>query len=379
MINRERLVTEFLELARTSSLSRREGEVARRLVSTLEHMGAQVEVDDAGHHVGGDTGNLIARFPGTKPEAAPFLLSAHMDTVVPGENVRPVVRDDIIRTDGTTVLGGDDKSGIVAILEAIRVVQEQRIPHGAIDVVFTICEEVGLIGAKHFDVGRLRARTGLVLDCDGVDELITRAPGANRLAVTVHGLEAHAGVCPERGISAIAVAAEAIAGMRLGRVDADTTANIGVIQGGLAINIVPNRVTVRGETRSLSPEKLDAQTAHMTECFERAAARHRVVLEDGRHVARVETKVTRDYERLLVPDDAPVVRLLKDAARALGRPLRTRSSGGASDANILNGQGLEIANLGCGMRDIHTVNEWIDVKDMIATAQLLVETLRRHA
>ena len=378
MIDRARLVNEFLELARTSSVSRREGEVARRLVATLGRMGAQVEVDDAGHHVGGDTGNLLARFPGTAPNASAFLLSAHMDTVVPGENVRPVLRDDIIRTDGTTVLGGDDKSGIVAILEAIRVVQKQRIPHAPLDVLFTICEESGLLGAKHFDVGRLRARRGLVLDCDGVDELITRAPAANRLAVTVHGLEAHAGLCPERGISAIAVAAEAIASMRLGRVDADTTANIGVVQGGVAINIVPNRVTVRGETRSLSVEKLDAQTAHMSECFERAAARHRVVLEDGPHGARVETKVTRDYERLQVADDAPVVRLLQDAARALARPFRTRASGGASDANILNGQGLEIANLGCGMRDIHTVNEWIDVKDMVATAQLLVETLRRH-
>jgi tripeptide aminopeptidase len=379
VIDRERLVNEFLALARTSSVSRREGEVARRLVSTLEGMGAQVELDDAGHRVGGDTGNLLARFPASASTAAPFLLSAHMDTVVPGENVRPVLRDDVIRTDGTTVLGGDDKSGIVAILESIRVVQEQRIPHGPLDVLFTICEETGLLGAKHFDVRRLRARTGLVLDCDGVDELITRAPAANKLAVTVHGLEAHAGLCPERGVSAIAVAAEAIAGMRLGRVDADTTANIGFIEGGLAINIVPNRVTVRGETRSLSPEKLDAQTAHMTECFERAAARHGVVLEDGPHRARVETKVTRDYERLRIADDAPVVGLLRDAARALGRPLRTRSSGGASDANVLNGHGLEVANLGCGMRDIHTVNEWIDVKDMVATAQLLVETLRRHA
>ncbi|MGH7279373.1 MAG: M20/M25/M40 family metallo-hydrolase, partial [Candidatus Rokuibacteriota bacterium] len=337
------------------------------------------EVDDAGHRVGGETGNLVARFDGTAPSAPPFLLSAHMDTVVPGDNIRPVLRDDVIRSDGTTVLGGDDKSGIVAILEAIRVVKERRIPHGSVEVVLTICEEIGLVGAKHFDVARLTARTGLVLDCDGVDELITRAPAANRMTFTVHGLAAHAGLCPERGLSAITIAGEAIAAMRLGRVDAETTANLGVIEGGLAANIVPDRVSIRGETRSLDVEKLEAQTAHMRDCFERAAAGYRVTLEGRPHAPRLEAQIARDYERLYVGDDAPVVKLLRGAATRLGRPFRTRASGGGSDANVFNAAGLEIANLGCGMRDIHTLNEWIDVRDMVATSQLLVEALRLHA
>ncbi|MEK7879291.1 MAG: M20/M25/M40 family metallo-hydrolase, partial [candidate division NC10 bacterium] len=171
MINRERLVSEFLELVRISSLSKKEGAIARRLCQTLEAMGAQVEVDDAGQKVGGETGNVIARFPGTIPSAPPLLLSAHMDTVVPGENVKPIIEGDVVRTDGATVLGGDDKSGIVAILEAVRVLRERQIPHGDLELVFTICEELGLLGAKHLDVSRLRARTGLVLDSDGVDEL----------------------------------------------------------------------------------------------------------------------------------------------------------------------------------------------------------------
>jgi len=218
-----------------------------------------------------------------------------------------------------------------------------------------------------------------VLDCDGVHELITEAPAANSLAVTVHGLEAHAGVCPERGVSAIAVAAEAIAAMRLGRLDDETTANLGLIEGGLATNIVPNRVTVRGETRSRSIEKLEAQTRHMRECFEAAAARHRVRLGDGEHGARVEVRVKRSYERLAVSATARIVRLLARAAGEVGRPLRTRASGGGSDANVLTGRGLEVANLGCGMREIHTVHEWIDVGDMVATAALLVTMLRLNA
>jgi tripeptide aminopeptidase len=302
-----------------------------------------------------------------------------MDTVVPGDHVRPVVDGDVIRSDGTTVLGGDDKSGIAAILEAVRLLRERRIPHGPIDVLLTVCEELGLLGAKQFDVGRLRARTGLVLDCDGAHELITRAPAANRLQFTVHGLEAHAGIAPEEGISAITVAAEAVAAMRLGRVDAETTANIGRIEGGVASNIIPNRVVLRGETRSLTLDGLEAQTRHMRECFERAAARHRVTVAGRTRAARVEAIVERDYDRLAVADDAPIVRLMRRAAEALGTPFRTRATGGGSDANVFAGRGVEVANLACGMRQIHTVNEWVDVNDMVATTALLVETVRRHA
>jgi tripeptide aminopeptidase len=377
-MNRGRLTDEFLELARISSVSRREGNVAKRLTTILEGMGATVDVDDAGGKIGSDTGNLLARFPGTAPDAAPFLLCGHMDTVPPADHVRPVVQGDIIRSDGTTVLGGDDKSGIVAILEAVRQLRERQIAHGPIDVLFTICEELGLVGAKHFDVGRLRARTGLILDCDGVHELITRAPAANRMQFTVHGLEAHAGLAPEQGISAVQVAAEAIAGMRLGRVDAATTANVGRIEGGLASNIIPNRVVMRAETRSLTVEGLQAQTRHMVECFERAAARHRVTVAGREHAARVEARVERDYDPLAVADDTRIVRLVRGAAERLAKPFTTRSTGAASDANVFSGRGVEVANLGCGMRQIHTVNEWVDVNDMVATAELLIETVRLH-
>jgi len=379
MIDRERLVSEFLALVRISSLSKKEGNIARRLCQALEAMGARVEVDDAGRKVGGETGNVIARFPGTVPSAPPLLLSAHMDTVVPGENVKPIVEGDVVRTDGTTVLGGDDKSGIVAILEAVRVLRERQIPHGDLELVFTICEELGLLGAKHLDVSRLRARTGLVLDSDGVDELVTRAPAADRMVFTVHGLEAHAGVCPENGISAIKVAAEAIAAMKLGRIDAETKANLGHIQGGTANNIVPNQVVVRGEARSRSTEKLRAQTWHMRDCFHEAARRHRVTLDGKEIQARVEDRIEHDYDLMDLPDDCRIVRLVVEAARSLGRPCATRPTGGGCDANVLNGRGLQVANLGCGMREIHTVKEWLDLKDLVRTAELVLEVVRLNA
>jgi tripeptide aminopeptidase len=379
MIKPERIKDEFLELASISSMSRREGAIARRLESILKSMGASVEVDDAGEKVGGETGNILARFAGTRPNAPPFLLSAHMDTVGPAEKIHLEVEGDIVHTDRTTVLGGDDKAGIVSIFEAIRVLREEKIPHGDIEVILSICEETGLLGAKHFDTGRLRAKRGLVLDVDGVCELITRAPVANRLSFTLTGLEAHAGICPERGLSAIQIASEAIAGMKLGRVDAETTANLGRIQGGLATNIVPTRVVVDGETRSLSVAKLEAQTEHMRQRFEDAAARHAVRLEDGEHRARVEVKVDRQYERLDVADTAKVVTLVAGAAKGLGKSFRTRATGGGSDANVYTTRGIEIANLACGMRDIHTVHEWVDLKDLYTTASIVLETVRLNA
>jgi len=379
MINPARMKDEFLDLAGISSLSRREGAIARRLESILKGMGASVEVDDAGEKLGGETGNLLARFSGTKAGAPPFLLSAHMDTVGPAEKIHLVVEGDIVRTDRSTVLGGDDKAGIVAIFEAIRVLRERNIQHGDIEVVLSICEETGLLGAKHFDTGRIRAKRGLVLDVDGVCELITRAPAANRLSFTVTGLEAHAGVCPERGMSAIQIASEAIAGMKLGRVDEETTANLGVIQGGLSTNIVPTRVAILGEARSLDAGKLEAQTQHMRGRFEEAAARHSVRLEQGERRASVEIKVERQYEQLHIADSAPVVALVAGAARGLGRPFKTRATGGGSDANVYATRGIEVANLGCGMRDIHTVNEWVDLKDLHTTASIVLETVRLNA
>ena len=377
-VNAGRLRDEFLDLVCIASPTGQEGAVARRLESILKGMGASVEVDDAGEKVGSDTGNLLARFTGTAA-APPFLLSGHMDTVGPARAIHPVVDGDVVRTDGTSVLGGDDKAGVVAILEAIRVLRERNIPHGDLELVLTISEESGLRGAKHFDDKRLRARQGLVLDVDGVFELITRAPAANHVIATIHGLAAHAGICPEEGLSAIQIAAHAISGMKLGRVDEETTANLGLVQGGRATNIVPDCVIVRGETRSLTVEKLEAQTAHMRERFEAAVAGRSVQVGDRLHEARAEVQVRRQYDALDVADDARVVRLVQAAATSMGRPCRLRATGGASDANVFAARGIQVANLGCGMREIHTVNEWVDLKDVVQTAELLLGVVRLHA
>jgi len=374
MIQPERMVRTFIELAQIDSLSRQEGAVAERLAGDLKALDGNVRVDDAAAKVGGDTGNVIGFFPGTLP-AEPILLSAHMDTVVPGRGIRPVRETDRVRSDGTTILGGDDKSGIAIVLEVLRVLKERKIPHRSIEVVFTICEEAGLVGAKHLDVGSLKSRHGLVLDSCPADSLFTRGPAADKLAFVVRGLAAHAGVSPEEGINAIQVAAEAIARMRLGRIDAETTANLGLIEGGSAVNIIPDRVVVHGEARSHDESKLAAQSSHMAECFREAARAHRVT-KDGQDVhATVEATIDRDYPRMNLGEDAPVVKWVMAAATRLGLGIRCEKTGGGCDANILNGHGLNIANLGTGMREIHTVNEYLILKEFNQTARVVLEVV----
>ncbi|MCZ6563061.1 MAG: M20/M25/M40 family metallo-hydrolase [Deltaproteobacteria bacterium] len=379
MIQKERLRDLLIELVQIDSISRKESEIAHRLKREMEELGGEVWIDDAGEKVGGNVGNLIAHFRGNSPGSTPILLSAHMDTVIPGEGVVPVLEGDILRSDGRTVLGGDDKSGIAIICEAVRVLREKHLPCSDIDVVFTICEEAGLLGAKCLDVSRLRARSGLVLDSDSIGFLFTRAPAANHLEFKIRGLESHAGVCPEKGISAIQVAALGISKMRLGRIDDETTANIGLIEGGAAVNIVPNFVHLKGEARSHSEEKLKQQTQHMIQCLEEAASSYSTKIDGKQFKVTVEPTVKRQYDHMNVPDEAPIVKLVHAAARSLGIKVQTLATGGGCDANILNKRGLEVANLSTGMRDIHTVKEWLDLNDLTTSAQMVLEILRLNA
>ena len=379
MLNKDRLKDLLIELVQIDSHSLKEYEIAMRLKRELEEIGAEVWIDDAGEKVKGSVGNLIAHFPGNVAGAEPILLSAHMDTVVPGEGVVPILDGTILRSNGRTVLGGDDKSGIAIICEALRVVHENRLPCSDIDVIFTICEESGLLGAKCLDISRLRAKTGLVLDSDSVGYLFTKAPAANRMEFQIHGLEAHAGVCPEKGVSAIQVAADGISKMRLGRIDEETTANIGRIQGGMAVNIIPNSVVLKGEARSHSEEKLNQQTDHMLTCLKEAAQRATLGTDGKRFQATVESKIERDYDSMDIPDDSPIVQLVQSAARNLGMELKTQATGGGCDANILNKKGLEVANLSTGMREIHTVNEWLDLNDLNISAEMVLEIIRLNA
>lgn len=376
MINRDRLTREFMSQAAIASPSYKEKAMADYLTRRFEALGATVSMDNAGEQVGGEVGNLIARIPGSC-SGEPLMFSVHMDTVVPCEGVDPVLVDGVFRSAGETILGADDKAGIAELIEALEVVREQQVTHPPLEVVVTICEEVGLVGAKQFDADLIEARRGFALDTAGINRLIHRAPGANRINLKLTGREAHAGISPEKGLSAIEVAAKAIAEMPLGRIDEETTANIGTINGGLACNIVPREVTIVGEARSHDTKKLAAQTEAMLACFDRAIAASARLIDGEMVQVQIEKDVTSDYPAMHVPLDAGVITLARAATAALGQTLEVAMAGGGSDANIFNRLGIETVILGTGMAHVHTVDEHVSLDDMVKVSELLVEIIRR--
>jgi len=376
MINSQRISEEFQRQAEIDSPSYREAAMADYLEKRFRVLGGSVEYDDVGAKIGSDSNNMYIRIPGGK-NGDPLLLSVHMDTVTPAENVEPVLKNGIFTSAGETILGADDKAGIVEIIEAIEVLKEQNIPHVSLEIVITICEEQGLVGAKHLDFGRLQAKQGIALDTTGVDIVINRAPAANRFKVDIFGLEAHAGVCPEQGISAIEIAARAIARMPLGRIDEETTANVGKIEGGLASNIVPRQISLCGEVRSHNADKLRLQTELIVKALEDEVDRARIVLNGETRHASLTLELHEDFPLMQVPPEAPILQLIQAAGNHLSRPQEIRAAGGGSDANIYNGQGIEMVILATGMSKVHTSNEQVSVEDMVRVSELLVEIIRR--
>lgn len=376
MANQQRLCTEFQRQAAIDSPSYKEAAMAAYLQKRLEKLGAAVEFDTAGEAIGSDSGNLIARIPGAK-SGPPFLLSVHMDTVTPATDVQPQLHEGVFTSAGKTILGADDKAGICEIIEAIEVLQEQQIAHVPLEIVVTVCEEKGLLGAKQLDMAQLKAKRGVAMDTAGVDLIVNRAPAANRFKIDIIGLEAHAGICPEQGISAIAIAGAAIARLPLGRIDAETTANIGTIHGGEATNVVPNRVSMKGEVRSLDMDKLRQQTELIISVFEQEVDRAKTLNAEGQNQASMVLELSEDFPAFQVDASAELVKLVQSAGTSLGRPQQLKAAGGGSDANIFNAQGIETLVLATGMDKIHTADERISVADMVKISELLVEILRR--
>ncbi len=376
VINRERLAQTFVDLVQIDSVSKEEGEICRDLQSRLADLGATVVVDDAGNRIGAETGNLIANLQGNRA-CEPLLISAHMDTVEPGRGIEPQLKDGIFSSRGNTILGADDKCAIAVILEAVQTIQEQDLACGPLEVVFSICEEMGLQGAKHLAFDRIFSRMGFVLDTHNTEAIITHAPAANRLVLQIHGKAAHAGAVPEKGISAISLASKAIAQLDLGRIDHETTCNIGLIQGGIATNIVPDQVKVQGEARSHDVQKLKMVTDTIVGAFQKVVDDYPVGIDDGgpQLIADVEL----DFDLLSIADDHKVVALAKQAAANLNRPMGTAVTGGGSDANVFSQHGIVTGVLGVGFDNVHTVDESVPFEDMVRTTELLIEIIRLHA
>ncbi|MCG2759237.1 MAG: M20/M25/M40 family metallo-hydrolase [Desulfobacteraceae bacterium] len=377
MIKKDRLLNTFLSLVKIDSISREEANISNEIKKILESLGAETMNDSAGEKIGANTGNLIARFKGNI-KCPPLLLNAHMDTVNPGKGISVIFKDGILTSDGTTILGADDKSAIAIIIETVRILQENNLEYGHLELVFTICEEIGLLGAKHLDYSLITASYGYTLDATDTEGLVTRAPAANRIEFKIHGKDAHAGAAPEKGINAICLASKAIADLDIGRIDHETTCNIGIIEGGIATNIVPSMVTVKGETRSHDKEKLRKITDEIVSSFKNVVDNYKKSVSDD-DLPCLEISIENDFSLTNIPDDTPVVTLVRKAAENLGRNMTSKTSGGGSDANIFFEKGINVGVLGTGMQDMHTVRESVKLDDMVRTVELLLEIIRIHS
>lgn len=377
MINRERLVQEFINLVKIDSPSRDEREVFDYLKGLLSDLGAEVSEDNACEKTGGNAGNLLARIKGTADNAPALLLNAHIDTVSPGRGIEPCMRDGIIYSSGDTILGSDDKSGVVIILEVLRTLRENKLPHGDLNILFTVSEEIGLLGAKAFNTSDLDADFGYALDSTDSCSVIYAAPAANHIKFTICGVEAHAGLAPENGISSIEIASRAISKMKLGRIDEETTANIGTISGGTATNIVPGVTVMEGEARSHNTEKLEAQTDHMVDCVKKALVKVNS-LSTSPFKAELEVEISNDYPMMKLDKKCRPIALAEKSAANLGEKINLRVGGGGSDANIFNSRGIDLAIIGTGMNKVHTNEENISIEDMEKAARFLLEIVSEN-
>ena len=369
MIDKKRVLNEFFDLVKVPCSTHDERAIADILKAKLQALGAvAIHEDNAGEALGGNAGNIVADFAATMSGRQTIMLTAHMDCVEPCADIKPVLQDGVIRSDGTTILGGDDKAGVEAILEGLRQMQEQHIPHGPLQVVFTISEEGGVHGSQHLDQSLLHADVGYTLDTGGHPGLMTvAAPGKNQFLIHVHGRASHAGVAPEKGHNAIIAAGQLLATAPQGRLDAETTCNAGTITGGTAANVVAGECTIRYEARSRNKEKLGQLTQQLIDHFEQGA-----VKTD----CDVTVELLPDYDPYTMPADSPAIALARRACDACGFPVQLVESGGGSDANHFNSYGIPTLVLGVGMTDCHTTEETLLEQDLYDACELVTALIR---
>jgi tripeptide aminopeptidase len=365
------LLDNFLELCALPSPSGHERAVVDRVGAYLSALGLEWAEDDTAAELGGEAGSIYCRLPGVNGSGTPLFLCAHTDTVPPEAPIEPVVDEGVVRNAAGTILGSDNKAAVVVMLEAVRRILDERRPHAGVELVFTPQEEVSLRGAAAFDQTRLVAGTGFVYDqAAPIGEIVLGSPHGRLLDFRFHGRAAHAGMAPEEGRSAVAAAARAIADFRLGRVDEETSANVGVITGGTARNVVPEWCSFQAEVRSQDERKATKLVREMLETAAYAAS-----LAD----CEVESEVRPSFPGYRFRESDFVVRLAAEALSWCGFEPSYALSGGGADANVFNARGLSCLNLANGMMEIHTPDEHIAVADLEAMVEVTLALVERAA
>jgi tripeptide aminopeptidase len=357
MINRDRLVKTFCELASIDSPSGEEEEMAKEIIKRLEDLGFKTKRDSYG--------NVIA----SDGRSDPILLSAHLDTVEPGRGIKPSIDGDRIVSDGTTILGGDCKAGVSAILEALESVSEDGEEYRPVELAFTREEEIGLVGARNLDFTLINAKEAIVFDGEGpVNQITASSPTYIGFDIEITGRAAHAGVEPEKGLSAIQIAADIISRLPQGRLDENTTFNIGNIEGGTVRNAVPENTTIKGEFRSTSLESLDGLRVQIAD-----------VLKEVRNLypdALVDDHLHTEFQTYTLTDDDPATLRTKNALASIGLDPTMKPSGGGTDGNVFRLNGISSVVVGMADHGMHTVREFVTIPDLVDAAHLCEALLR---
>ncbi len=363
-INPKRLAEYFITLCEIDSPGLQEREVAHYLRKFFSQFPTIIiEEDDSAQQTGSNTGNLIITIPGNNSTRTSLFFNCHMDVIKPCLGVEVDFLGGVFTSKGDTVLGGDDKAGIAILMEVTQILFDFDAPHPLIQLIFTTGEEIGLLGAESLDMDFVQAEYGYALDSTGVDNGIIGAPAAVHLEALITGRASHAGLNPEGGINAIVLCGHVTSHLSLGRIDSETTANIGVIEGGVATNIIPETVRVKGEIRSHDTLKLEQTIEIFKRTFENICASYG---------GKAEVTFPPQYPSMLVTLDSPVVQLLKKASGKLDREIDLIIAGGGSDANIFNAKNLPTVILGTGMNDVHSTGENISIADITRTAELVL-------
>ena len=352
MADQERLVKTLMELIRIDSPSGEEDAMDAEVSSRLESLGLKVSHDSYN--------NVIAKLAGEGP---PVMLSAHLDTVEPGRGIKPMVDGGVVRSDGTTILGGDCKAGVAIVLEALAAAAESSDANRAIEVVFTRHEEGGLVGAHHLDFSMVSAKEGIVFDGEGPpNRIILSAPSQNVVTAQITGRAAHAGLEPEKGISALLIAAEILGRLPLGRIDEETTANIGRLEGGLKRNIIPEQAFLDGEFRSRSNEKLADVERKFRGVFDEVASRY--------PEAKIDLDIVNSYQAYNIDAKSEAVAMIGRALAGMGLEPVLETTGGGSDANVFIEKGITAIPVGIGVRDFHTTWETAVISEVLLGARM---------
>ena len=368
------IVEEFLQLVALNVNSRHERAIADVLTAKLTHMGFKVEEDQAGEAISGNTGNLIAFLAGNCPQESqipPILFSAHMDRVGNHGAIKPHIEGEALVSDGTSILGADDVSGICAILDGIRQVLNDKSPRGDLEIVFSVAEEVGLLGAKNLNFSRLKSQMAYVIDSGGpLGTLINEAPTMYDIEVKVYGKSAHAGLEPEKGLSAIRVASTALTRLREGRLSPWTTANFGTFKAGKVTNIICDYAELQGEARSLKPKELEEYLSEIKKVFSQVAQ------EFG---ATIELNLNLECTGFKVEENELIIKLASRAMAQVGVDMQVGSSGGGMDGHLFNQNNIKAVGISPAYEGVHTSQERQPLAPLIKCGQLVAAIIREAA